>query len=165
MKMRSLQSYILEGKKFVVFVMCGIPGSGKSTWAKEKYPDLTIVSRDEVRAKLGYTKNSDEKAVLTAGQEKEVTTEEYSQIAKLAKKRQSFIVDDTNTTPKYRKNLISTLKGYGAYVIGVNITTPLEICINRRRGQIPASVMEQLFRKALPLRKEDVDELLEVKGY
>lgn len=163
--MKSIERYILEGAKFVVFVMCGLPGSGKSTWAKEKHPDLPIVSRDLIRAKLGFTKDADEKAVLTAGQEKQVTTEEYWQIAKYAKKRQSFIVDDTNTIPKYRKDLIHTLRTYGAKVIGVNVNTPTEICINRRRGQIPADAIERIARKMLPLRKEDVDELIEIKGY
>ena len=163
--MKSIERYMLEGSRFVVFVMCGLPGSGKSTWAKENHPDLTIVSRDLIRAKLGFTKDVDEKAVLTAGQEKQVTTEEYFQIAKLAKKKQSFIVDDTNSIPKYRKDLIKTLKDYGAKIIGVNIETPIEICISRRRGQIPREAMECLAAKRLPLRKEDVDELLNVKGY
>lgn len=163
--MKSIERYTLEGSKFIVFVMCGLPGSGKSTWAKEKHPDLPVVSRDIIRAKLGFTKDADEKAVLTAGQEKQVTTEEYWQMAKYAKKRISFIVDDTNSIPKYRKDLIHTLRNYGAKVIGVNVDTPLEICINRRRGQIPPEVMERLDRKRLPLRKEDVDELITIKGY
>ena len=132
--MKSIERYILEGSKFVVFVMCGLPGSGKSTWAKENHPDLTIVSRDVIRAKL-------------------------------AKKKQSFIVDDTNSIPKYRKELLQTLRNYGAKIIGVNVETPIEVCINRRRGQIPKETMERLAAKRLPLRKEDVDDLLNVKGY
>lgn len=162
--MKSIERYILEGSRFVVFVMCGIPGSGKSTWAKENHPDLPIVSRDILRAKLGFTKDSDEKAVLTAGQEKQVTTEEYFQIAKYAKKRQSFIVDDTNVVPKYRKELLSTLRNYNAKIIGVNIDTPVEVCISRRKGQIPEDVIRRIYSKRLPLRKEDVDELINVKG-
>lgn len=163
--MKSIERYILEGSRFVVFVMCGIPGSGKSTWAKENHPDLPIVSRDVIRAKLGFTKDSDEKAVLTSGQEKQVTTEEYFQIARYAKKRQSFIVDDTNVVPKYRKELLSTLRNYNAKIIGVNIDTPVEVCISRRKGQIPEDVIRRIYSKRLPLRKEDVDDLLNVKGY
>lgn len=163
--MKSIERYKLEGAKMVVFVMCGLPGSGKSTWAKENHGDLPIVSRDIIRAKLGFTADADEKAVLTAGQEKQVTTEEYFQIAKYAKKKQSFIVDDTNSIPKYRKELLSSLRLYGAKIIGVNVETPVEICINRRRGQIPAEAMYRIAAKRLPLRKEDVDELIEIKGY
>ena len=163
--MKSIKRYILEGSNFIVFVMCGLPGSGKSTWAKEKYPDLPVVSRDIIRAKLGFTEDDDEKAVLTSSQEKQVTAEEYRQITKYAKNRTSFIVDDTNSIPKYRKELINTLKDYGAKVIGVNVDTPLEICINRRRGQILPEVMERLDKKRLPLQKKDVDELITIKGY
>ena len=162
--MKSIDRYLLEGSKFIVFVMCGIPGSGKSTWAKKNHPDLPIVSRDIIRAKLGFTSDEDEKAVLTGGQEKQVTTEEYFQIAKYARKKQSFIVDDTNVVPKYRKELLSTLKSYGAKIVGVNIDTPLETCIERRRGQIPEDVIRRIYNKRLPLRKEDVDELINVKG-
>lgn len=41
----------MEKRKF--YVMCGLPGSGKSTWARKHFADkLPIVSRDEVRFKL-----------------------------------------------------------------------------------------------------------------
>ena len=162
--MKSIDRYILEGSKFVVFVMCGLPGSGKSTWCKEKHGDLPVVSRDIIRAKLGFTNSADEKAVLTSGQEQQVTAEEYWEIAKYSKKKQSFIIDDTNSVPKYRKNLLSTLRSYGAKIIGVNMNTPVEICIERRKGQIPADAIRRMAAKMLPLRKEDVDELLTIKG-
>ena len=95
--MKTLESYKLTDSKFVVYLMVGIPGSGKSTWIKENQPKLPVVSRDIIRAKLGFTSNADEKTVLTSGQERQVTTEEYFQIAKLCKKNQNFIIDDTNT--------------------------------------------------------------------
>ena len=162
--MKNLQIYLLEGAKFVVYLMVGIPGSGKSTWCKDNYPKLPIISRDKIRAKLGYTLSEDEKAVLTASQENEVTTEEHYQIAKLCKKKQSFIIDDTNTG-KWRKALIKSLKDYGATVVGVNMQTPLNICISRRRGQIPPEVMEKLYERAIPLKSEEVDDIINVKGY
>jgi predicted kinase len=161
--MKSIERYKLEGHPFVVFVMCGIPGSGKSTWVQENHNDLPFVSRDVVRTKLGYTAEG-EKAVLTNGQEAEVTREEYFQMAKLGMKKKSFCVDDTNGS-KYRKELLTALRSYNAYIIGVNMDTPLEVCINRRRGQIPASKMEQIALKHRPLREDEVDELITVKGY
>ena len=163
--MRSLESYILEGNKFIVFVMCGVPGSGKSTWAKTNYPELPIVSRDMIRAKLGYTSSVDEKVILTNSQENEVTEEEYYQISKYAKKKQSFIVDDANSFPRYRKRLVETLRNYGARVIGVNINTPVELCIKRRNGQIPEEAIRKIAIRRSPFKEEDVDELINVDGY
>ena len=158
--MKSLDKYKLSGHKFIVFLLCGIPGSGKSTWRKENYPTLPFISRDSVRAELGYTSSEDEKAVLSPSQEKIVTIEEYSKIAKYSKKKQSFIVDDTNSVIKYRKNLIKTLKDYGAYIIGVNISTSLENNISRRQGQINEEVIKRLYYRHIPLYRDEVDELI-----
>lgn len=162
--MKSLDKYKLLGNKFVVFLLCGIPGSGKSTWRKENYPYLPFVSRDSIRAELGYTKSEDEKMVFSPGIEAKITVEEYSKIAKYSKKKQSFIVDDTNSNLKYRKNLIKTLKDYGAYIIGVNISTSLENNILRRKGQIDEEIIKRLYYKHTPLYKDEVDELIEYKN-
>lgn len=162
--MRSLESYILEGSKFIVYLMVGMPGSGKSTWCKENHPDLPVISRDIIRAELGFTKDADEKAVLNRTQEKQVTSEEYFKIAKLCKKHKSFIVDDTNTG-KYRKQMITFLKDYGATVICVSMDTPLETCIERRRGQISEQAMREIYKKMIPLKKAEVDDMINVKGY
>ena len=134
------------------------------TIRSENQPKLPVVSRDIIRAKLGFTSSADEKVVLTSGQEHQVTTEEYFQIAKLCKKKQSFVIDDTNTG-RYRKDMISFLKGYGATVVGVNMDTPLEICINRRRGDISETAMRAIARKFIPLGSKEVDDIINVKGY
>ena len=162
--MKEVKAYLLTGSKFVVYLMIGIPGSGKSTWAKSTFPKLPIISRDIIRAKLGFTRDSDEKAVLSAVQEKQVTEEEHFLINKYAKKNQSFIIDDTNTG-RFRKGLIQTLKDLGATVVGINIDTPLEICINRRAGQIPEYVMRRLYEQQIPITRDEVDDLFVVKGY
>lgn len=165
MNMSTIDRYKLEGHKIVAFVMCGIPGAGKSTWVKENHPDLVMISRDIIRAELGHTANADEKAVLSNSIENEVTREEYSKIAKCVKQKRSFIVDDTNTNPKYRNNLIETLKSYGVYIVGVNVVTPLNICIERRAGQIPEIAMIKLYERQVPLQSSDVDELITYNGY
>ena len=162
--MKKLEVYKLNGSKFVVYLMVGIPGSGKSTWIKENLEGLPVISRDIIRAKLGFTESVDEKAVLSGGQEKQVTTEEHFQIAKLCKKKQNFVIDDTNTG-RYRKDMISFLKSYGATVVGVNMETPLELCIERRRGQIPETAMRAIHRKLIPLGSKEVDDIINVKGY
>ena len=126
--------------------------------------DFLIISRDIIRAKLGYTSDADEKAVLTRAQEKQVTEEEHYLINKYAKKNQSFIIDDTNTG-KYRRGMIKTLKDLGATVVGVNMDTPLSMCINRRRGQIPEYVMRRLYDQQIPITRDEVDDLITVKGY
>lgn len=160
--MKNLKDYIFESNKFNVYIMCGLPGSGKSTWVKETHPEAEIVSRDIIRAELGFTKDADEKVVLTKEQEEQVTQKEHELIKRYSNKKKSFAVDDLNTG-RYRKDLIRTLKRYGAHVIGVNVKTPLETCIERRKGQIPADVIRKIADNMQFITKDEVDEVVNVE--
>ena len=160
--MKNLKDYIFESNKFNVYIMCGLPGSGKSTWVKETHPEAEIVSRDIIRAELGFTKDADEKVVLTKEQEEQVTQKEHELIKRYSNKKKSFAVDDLNTG-RYRKDLIRTLKRYGAHVIGVNVKTPIETCIERRKGQIPADVIHKIADNMQFITKDEVDEVVNVE--
>lgn len=160
--MKNLKDYIFESNKFNVYIMCGLPGSGKSTWVKETHPEAEIVSRDIIRAELGFTKDVDEKAVLTKEQEEQVTQKEHELIKRYSNKKKSFAVDDLNTG-RYRKDLIRTLKRYGAHVIGVNVKTPIETCIERRKGQISADVIHKIADNMQFITKDEVDEVVNVE--
>ena len=93
----------------LVYLLVGLPGSGKSTWSKKHHPNLPIVSRDIIRAELGFTSGPDEKARLENWQEKKVTEEEYKIIRKYLRLKVDFIIDDTNLRKLYRKPLIDLL--------------------------------------------------------
>lgn len=146
----------------IVYILCGIPGSGKSTWCKTLHPGLPVVSRDILRAEQGYTTDPDHKKICTPDQERRITDIEYSLIEKYCEEGTSFIVDDMNITPFWRDYLISTLRSYNVYIIGVNFDTPLETCIERRKGQINESDMRAIYERARPIFKEDVDEIIKV---
>ena len=164
--MKSLIQYLIEStdsNKFKVWLLVGIPGSGKTTWCDKNLPEGTpIISRDIIRTQLGYTKNSEEKVVLSPADENEVTKEEYKQIDQLVLHNTDFAIADTNTG-RFRRGLIDYLHKLGAKVIGVNIDTPLETCIERRKDQIPEDVMKKLYSKKIDLKENEVDELINVK--
>lgn len=142
----------------IAYVMVGMPGSGKSTWIKNNIPDIPIISRDIIRAELGYTSSPDEKAVLSRKQEEEVTQRENELIAQYAKAGESFAIDDINTG-RYRQSLVDKLRSYGVHVKFVRLNTDLETCIKRREGQIPADVMRRIHAGIIEPREGEYDSI------
>ena len=161
--MKSIKKYISNNsRKTNVYLLFGLPGSGKSTWCKTHHPELPVVSRDIIRAELGYTKDVDEKAKLEYWQENEVTKKEHEYIRQYLRQHQDFIIDDTNLKMKFRKPLIKMLRDNGAFVIGVKFYTPLETCIQRRNDQIHKDIMTQLASAMNTLEKTEVDKLIQI---
>ena len=64
--MKSLISYIFEKQNpFNVWIMCGLPGSGKSTYIKEELPkNIEIINQDSIRVELGIMKDDEHKAIV-----------------------------------------------------------------------------------------------------
>lgn len=168
--MRNIDLYLIEKFKSkegraVCYLMVGIPGSGKSTWIKNHLPkDINVISRDKIRAEIGITKDVDNKGVGSHQEEMKVTSIENDYIKKAIKKKETFVIDDTNYRRKDRKKTIQFLRSLGTYVIGVNVETPLETCIKRRAGQIDPEVMTNIAKKFIPVSyDEEVDEIIKVK--
>ena len=149
-------------KNPVVYLLCGLPGSGKSSWCKKNYPNLPVISRDIIRYTMGYTSGPNEKRRLPESEENKITNEENKQILELLRSKKDFIIDDTNLKIKYRKPLLELLKSNGAYIIGVNFNTPLNVCIERRKLQINPEIMKNLYKNADKLQESEVDELINV---
>lgn len=142
------------------YLMVGIPGAGKTTWiANNLHSDIPIISRDMIRAELGFTTSVDEKKVLSHLQEQEVTRLENNKIKELSAERKSFAIDDTNTG-RYRSKMIQLLRSYGMKVVGVFIDTPIDICIARRRNQISETRMRKIYAELKPLQPSEVDEII-----
>jgi len=162
--MKPITKFIIEQwTKCKVYLLVGLPGSGKSTWCKENYPDLPVVSRDIIRAELGYTESVDQKAKLSFAEENNVTREEHKQIKMHCEQAEDFIIDDTNITLKFRREMIKMLRDNGAFVVGVQFNTPIDVCIKRREGQIDSDVMQKINQRMTKLSEDEVDELIVVE--
>lgn len=161
--MKNLREYITEANSCTVYMMIGIPGSGKSTWISNNLPKKTpVVSRDIIRVNLGLAKSVDEKIVASYKDEQKVTAEENKQIEDFASKGIDFALDDTNTG-KYRKQTLNHLKNLGCKVVAVKMETPLNVCIERRKNQIPADKMEQIYKKQVEFNPNEFDKVITVK--
>lgn len=98
-------------KEFEIYVMCGLPGSGKSTWCSENLKGLPVISRDTIREELGMT----EKGVKFMG-----TPEQEDLVSKISDERaleyckagKSFVYDNMNSREKYRRSFYEKVKKF-----------------------------------------------------
>lgn len=147
-----------------IYILCGIPGSGKTTWIEENLgTDILVISRDIIRATIGLTTSVDHKFVGTKAQEDFVTILEDEAIKEACLNGKTFAIDDINTG-KYRPQLIKKLRDWNsnATIIGVNLMTPVEVCIKRREGQIDENIMRRIHNNVRYIQTDEVDEIINV---
>ena len=135
----------------VKLVICkGIPGSGKSTWARsmvDSDPTWKRVNRDDLRAILGYGDGKFDPKV-----EKIVVKTEEFLVQSLTEKGYNVIVDDTNVNPKTLETWKTFGKNLGLDVEEKLFDTPLEECIKRNnlrtgKAKVPEFVIKQMWEK------------------
>jgi predicted kinase len=111
-------------------VLRGIPGSGKSTYAREwveEEPGWRVrVNRDDTRFEL-YGKYWD----LTRHQEVTVTTLQHAKVTAALKSKLSVIVDDTNLRASVLKDWQSKAEKFKIPLKVIDVDTPLEVCVAR----------------------------------
>ena len=87
-----------------LFIMCGIPGSGKSTFLNRiTKPTSLVISRDKIR--FGLLKDTDE----YFSKEKEVYNEFIKQINAAIADNKDFYVDQTSLNAAARNKLFNQL--------------------------------------------------------
>ena len=149
-----------EGTHSTVYYMMGISGSGKSTWLAKNHPELPVVSRDVVRAELGFIKPG-EKAKLSKKQEEEVTKECLYRIGEYAKRKVDFAIDDMNLKKKYRVGLHRYLYPYAPDFVYVYVEAPsLDDNFERREEQVEKKQIEQMLTNLEFPEPYEYDELI-----
>ena len=132
----------------ICYILCGIPGAGKSTFAKKNLPNAVLISRDICRVELGFTESVDKKFVGTREQESQVTALETQKIKAAIESGKDIVLDNINGGP-YLQKTVDTVKSFNPNIkiFGCNIMTPLEVCIERRKGQIKEAAMRSIHSK------------------
>lgn len=118
-----------------LYVMCGIPGSGKSTLSKKIANELNIVrfSLDE----MGYIR-----------QHKLIP-----HVIDALKEGKSVIADSLYTKEKWRTELLQIVKPIGCRCVLLRMSTALDECIRRnhgRDGALPDFVIEDIYNSIEP---------------
>ena len=132
-----------------LIIMVGIPGSGKSTFAKKNYPDALYVSRDEIR--FSFISKNDE----YFSKEDEVFKTFINKLNEGLKKSQDVIADATHISYGSRSKLLNNLINLDkekTKVIAVFLRTPLDVCIERNekrkgtRSYVPISAIKSMYK-------------------
>lgn len=130
-----------------LFIMCGLPASGKSTFVQQfiKNNDIRYVSRDEIRFSM---LKEDEKYF---SREKEVFCKFASTIAQTLINGFDVIADATHLNRISRDKLIRAIDQYTTeYTITyIVLETSLETCMKRNalregRAHVPDSIMKSM---------------------
>lgn len=130
-----------------LFIMCGLPASGKSTFARQfiRDNDIRYVSRDEIR--FSMVKENEE----YFSREKEVFKKFAGTIAQTLVDGFDVIADATHLNRISRDKLIRAIDQYTTkYTITyIVLETSLETCMKRNalregRARVPDSVMKSV---------------------
>jgi predicted kinase len=129
-----------------LYTMVGVPGSGKSTIAKQ-IPNTVIVSSDSIRKELYGSEE-------IQGDSKQVFDLVYKRIKEELTKGHDVVFDATNLTPKARKAVFR----FNAEHIAIYVSTSLDDCLKRnaaRERKVPEEVIYRMYNNIIfPRRAE-----------
>ena len=131
--------------KPIFVMMCGLPASGKSTYAKELAEEYntTVFSSDALRAELWGDES-------IQGDNTKLFTELHRRIKDCLREGHSAIYDATNINYKQRMAFLAELKNIPCFKRCIVMATPYEECIKRnaqRERKVPVHVIERMYRQ------------------
>ena len=133
-----------------LYVMVGLPGSGKSTWAKKNLANVDYISRDVVR--LSIIKDNEH----LFAHEDEVYDKFISCLVDHLRNNISVVADATHLSHGARHKLVSALSKHGLTankydIIFVVMDTPVTECVRRDdaregRAHVTEPVIRNMYR-------------------
>ena len=134
---------------FCVYIMCGFPGCGKSTYISRYLLDKVVISRDIIRGELGIggaTIYNDKKVVGTKEEENKVSQIFNKKMIECCENKESFVLDNTNLKYQYRKDYLLKIMKYNPKVKIIYVEAPnfIDDCMDRRNGEIEKSVYDRM---------------------
>lgn len=112
-----------------VYLLIGLPGAGKTTFAKQKLTNAKIIELDEVRQELSN------KGIIGkeySSQDNEIVFKEFNKcILDAISKNNEIVIDATNARLAERKTIYDLLKDYKPKFVIINFTDSKEVVLER----------------------------------
>ncbi|MEO0458156.1 MAG: AAA family ATPase [Cyanobacteria bacterium P01_A01_bin.114] len=153
----------------LAIVLIGLPGSGKSTWARDfiaQQPQYQLISTDIIRAQLYGDEAAQGEWNQIWYQVQQRLREGLAQAGKSTAPPMGIVYDATNVRRRYRRRLLGTLKTLGYSTGGLWFDLPVACCLRRnqqRTRQVPEAVILRMGRQiqgARPAVAEGFDWLI-----
>lgn len=122
-----------------IILICGLPGTGKDTYIKEKYKDLPVISLDDIREELDVDSNDNQGLVYNNAKER---------AKDLLRNKKEFVWNATNITSLIRNKQLNLFHNYNASVKIVFLETELKTNLERNRNR-KKEVNEKVIFKLL----------------
>jgi predicted kinase len=132
-----------------LYITVGLPGSGKSTYAKNfiKDKEIEYLSSDSLRAVYGKDETDQSVTSIVFGHIKKKVDE-------FLKDGKNVLVDATSVNRRERSDYINTAKKYGAKVVAIVFKMDRQGLIdrNKKRGEqggreVPTFVIDKMLAK------------------
>lgn len=127
-----------------VYMMSGLPGSGKDYTIERRLYGVPMISLDEIRKEHKIKPTDNQGAVANMAKE---IAKEY------LRKHESFVWNATNLTPQMREQLISLFESYKANVKIIYVETDYERLVMQnanREAVVPQDVIDNMLKKLVP---------------
>lgn len=135
---------LYDPTEFDVYVMSGLPLSGKDTWIKTHAGELPVVSLDQIREEFKISPTDGSGRVVNIANRR---------ARALLREKKSFIWNATNFMEDIRQRLCGLFSGYGARVHFIYLEAPYAELLKRNREReryIPEPVLETMISKWEP---------------
>lgn len=151
-----------------MYIMCGIPGAGKSTYLKKRFSQPPfVISRDEIRFKIV---REDEEYF---SHEEEVYNNFINEIQTALKFKAEIFVDATHLNEGSRTKLLRSL-GASLKDVEVNaiwMRTPLDVALEQNekrqgtRAYVPRGVIRRMWSQfTVPTKEEGFEHIYVVEN-
>lgn len=134
-----------------MYMMCGLPRSGKSTWINSNKGNAVIVCADSLRYLVYNQRFWDSGEPL-------MWSIHTIMLKALLEQGVNIIVDETNTTPQRRKPLIDLAKRYGYTVTCVRATASKELCLHRAEENGDNHIKDIIYNMAMNFVEPKLEE-------